>query len=156
MNPNCFHAREVTFRFALLCFALLFSGLLCFAVLCFAVLCLALHRFDLFLRPATKDATVVISWSHAGSTHKLRGTVHIRCCEPCTGYAALYASDATGHAQAMQHCTHQMLRAMQHRYLLRSLSGSACRPRCRRLTSYLDSIRRLRRIHLGRVGGCPS
>ena len=55
----------------------------------------------------------------------------------------MFASDVTGYAQAMQHCTHQMLRAMQHRYLMRSLSGSAWWPRCPRLTSYLDSTRRL-------------
>jgi len=43
MSQNRSHAREVIFRFALLCFATLGFALLCFAVLYLALLC-----FDLF------------------------------------------------------------------------------------------------------------
>ena len=38
----------------------------------------------------------------------------------CTGYAALYTSDVTGYTEAMKQCTHQMVRAMQHRYLMQN------------------------------------
>ena len=120
------------------------NTLLCFALLCFCTH--EQHCTHQMLRSMRRLCTESLHCTHQMKPQKTKMLLRSQ--------AVQHWHDRRWHAVAWL-----MGQAVQHWHCfrrIRTTQMSAWRPRCRRLSSQLDSTRRLRRIHLGRVGVCPS